>query len=133
MKDIWINKAVRGSVVATVVGVVGLLAYTIYGITFQYFDIAVFVAVTLGILFAVLDFGLKGQRPRFFNLLSVVSMSFAVGIFFMNSFPVWADNLTGITMYGSRGGLTPVIAVMVLMLIMIVSGIVACFTEKEGE
>ena len=36
-------------------------------------------------------------------------------------------------MYGSRGTLVPVIALLVLMVAAIVAGIVSCFTQKEGK
>lgn len=48
------------------------------------------------------------------NLLSVMCLSGAIALFFLNSFPVWADELNGITMYASRGGLPPVIVILIL-------------------
>lgn len=131
MKKYWENKATRGSVISAVAGLVGLIAYTVYGFVFDYFDTAVFAAIVLGIILAALDVTNKVQPVRVFNLLCVVCLSFAIGVFFMNSFPVWADNLNGITMYGSRGGLPPVIAIMVIMLVAIISGIRACFAGEE--
>ncbi len=56
-----------------------------------------------------------------------------MGLFFLNSYPVWADRLNNISMYGSRGTLVPVIALLVLMVAAIVAGIVSCFTQKEGK
>ena len=60
-------------------------------------------------------------------------ITFGMGLFFLNSYPVWADRLNNISMYGSRGTLLPVITLLVLMVAAIVVGIVSCFTQKEGK
>lgn len=133
MKNFWSNKSTRGTAIGTVVGIVSLIAYTIYGMMFQYFDTAVFAAILLSIVFAALNVVYRKIKFPIFDLLAVLSMSFAIGICFMNSFPVWADNLTGITMYGSRGGLPPIIAVLVLLIAANVGDICACFAEKEDK
>ena len=64
---------------------------------------------------------------------AVACITFGMGLFFLNSYPVWADRLNNISMYGSRGTLVPVIALLVLMVAAIVAGIVSCFTQKEGK
>ncbi|MFR1309401.1 MAG: hypothetical protein ACLSCO_11280 [Gallintestinimicrobium sp.] len=55
------------------------------------------------------------------------------GAFFLNSYPVWADRLNGIDMYGSRGTLLPVITILVLCFATAIIGIVSCFMRKEKE
>lgn len=126
------NKEIRASILCAGIGIIALIAYTIYGNVFDYFDTAVFGAILIGILLAGADAAFAGKPVRILNLFAVMSLSFAVAIFFMNSFPVWADNLTGITMYNSRGGLPPMICVLVMQLAAIVMGIISCFTGK-GE
>lgn len=65
------------------------------------------------------------------NLLAVIFLCFAFGVFFLNNFPVWADNLNNITMYASRGGLAPVIGLVVVFFLSIFTGITSCFMRKE--
>ena len=61
----------------------------------------------------------------------MLCVSFGVGLFFLNSYPVWADRLNNITMYGSRGTLFPVISIMILCFVTVIIEIVSCFTRKE--
>lgn len=70
------------------------------------------------------------QAPGALSLVSAACLSFALGLFFLNSFPVWADNLNGITMYASRGGLAPVVAIAAVMLACILAEIVSCFLSR---
>ena len=74
---------------------------------------------------ALIGFTVYGMIYDYFD--TVVSLTL------LNSYPVWADRLNNISMYGSRGTLVPVIALLVLMVAAIVAGIVSCFTQKEGK
>lgn len=125
---------VRLSVLSSAISLVCLIGYCIYGAVFDYFDTVVFLGFAAGILLAF-GYAIIGQRRSFLlNLLSVICTSMALGLFFLNSFPVWADNLNGITMYASRGGLAPVIAIMAAALLCIVLEIISCFmAQGKGE
>lgn len=131
MKDLLMKKQNRSALVAVVIGIISLIVYIVYGVMYSYFDTAVLGGFVLGIVFTALDALLPQVSVRIFSLLAVFSYSFGLGIFFMNSFPVWADRLNGITMYGSRGTLVPVVAIMVLMILLILFGIVKCFGKEE--
>ncbi len=108
---------------------VTLVAYVIYGLTFQYYDYMVVVDLAVAVIcFLGLHFF---SKPDFLDLAAVFFVGMGLGIFFFNSYPVWADELNGITMYNSRGGLVPVIALIVLMLAAIILGIISCFRQRE--
>jgi hypothetical protein len=114
-------------------GVVTLVAYTVYGITFDYLDAVVEWTLLAGILCAVADTVLDQKAFGLLNLISTMFISYALGLFALNSFPVWADNLNGITMYASRGGLVPVVILLLLFLITVVLEMISCFMTKGGK
>ena len=72
------------------------------------------------------------SRPaaELLNLAAVILVTFGLGLFFLNSYPVWADRLNNISMYGSRGTLFPVILIMALCFVTVLVEI-ASFTRKE--
>lgn len=109
-----------------------LLGFGIYGAVYQYFDTVVFGMILLGALLAEIYVELNNRFADLANLGFVCCLSFALGLFFLNSYPVWADRLNNITMYGSRGTLKPVVAIMALIIVTVVIGIVSCFMSKNG-
>lgn len=114
-------------------GVVCLAAYCVYGAVFDYFDTGVCIALLLAAACAGVYALADGKPLGALSLVSAACLSFALGLFFLNSFPVWADNLNGITMYASRGGLEPVIAIMVVLIVCILAEIISCFLKKGGS
>lgn len=121
------------SVVSAAIVLAGLAAYLIYGFTFDYFDIGVFAFLAAGAALVAACGLLEKGQTGFFNLAAAVCDSAALGFFFLNSFPVWADNLNGITMYASRGGLGPVIAIMSVLLLGNILEIVSCFMKGGSK
>mgnify|MGYP001226784021 CR=1 FL=1 len=120
---------VIASQICALLGLVTLVIYGIYGLVYDYFDLVVFLTFTLGIVCA--QGYVLVERSQFLNLVSVGCYAFGVGLFFLNSYPVWADRLNNITMYGSRGTLFPVILIIVLAFICILVEIVSCFLTKR--
>lgn len=57
----------------------------------------------------------------------------ATGPFFLNSYTVWVDWYGNFNMYGSRGGVVPVIVQFVLLFAANILGIVSCFQGKEEK
>ena len=110
-----------------------MIGFTVYGMVYDYFDTVVFLTLALGMVgmaaYALVD----RAWSELLNLAAVACITFGMGLFFLNSYPVWADRLNNISMYGSRGTLLPVITLLVLMVAAIVVGIVSCFTQKEGK
>lgn len=133
--SLWSGKdaGARFSLFGAALALVCLVGYCIYGAVYDYFDTVVFGGIVLGILFAGLYFLSDTAALGVFNLLSVLCLSAALGLFFLNSFPVWADRLNNITMYASRGGLEPVIAIMVVLIVCILAEIISCFLKKGGS
>lgn len=105
----------------------------LYGMIYDYFDTVVSLTLALGVA-GMAAYALADKVwSELLNLAAVACITFGMGLFFLNSYPVWADRLNNISMYGSRGTLVPVIALLVLMVAAIVAGIVSCFTQKEGK
>ena len=119
------------SLIAAAVNLVALVAFIIYGAIYSYMDSMVVLALLLGVVcggaYALVD----KKATEFLNLVQVLLVSYGVGLFFLNSYPVWADRLNNITMYGSRGTLFPVISIMILCFVTVIIEIVSCFTRKE--
>ena len=119
------------SLLSAALGLVTLIIFCVYGVVYDYFDIVVFLTLALGVVCAVGYAMLTARGAELLNLASVLLVSFGVGLFFLNSYPVWADRLNNISMYGSRGTLFPVILIMVLCFITVFVEIASCFTRKE--
>lgn len=107
------------------------IAFIIYGAVYTvYFDAVILLALLLGAAgngaYALVD------RPwaEFLGLAGVVCLGYGAGLFVLNAYPVMADWYGQFNMYGSQGGLAPVVVIAVLTLAAIVAGVVACFTRK---
>lgn len=121
---------------AAALSAVSLVAFTIYGMVFDYFDTFVFGGLALAaVLYTISGIGKGGGKLAGAILpVGVLSVAAAEALFFVNSFPVWADEVNGITMYNSRGGLVPVVGLLILLLASAITGIVASFkASKEGK
>ena len=119
------------SLLSAALNLVTLVIFCTYGAVYDYFDTVVFAALALGVVCAVLYALMDNKVAEVLNLAAVLCVSFGVGLFFLNSYPVWADRLNNITMYGSRGTLSPVVAIMILCFVTVIIEIVSCFTRKE--
>lgn len=122
----------KAGLLGAVLSIVTAVAFIIYGAIYnEYFDAAVLVCALLSAA-ALATYALKNSGvTEYLNLVGVFCLSFGMGLFFLNSYPVWADWYGNFTMYGSRGGVVPVIIILVLMLITILCGILSCFARKE--
>ena len=120
------------SVVGGALNLITLVFFCIYGAVYDYFDIVVFLTLALGVVCAALYALGSGKVSEILNLVAVLCVSFGVGLFFLNSYPVWADRLNNITMYGARGSLVPVVAIILLCFAAAILGIASCFTRKEA-
>ena len=120
------------SLIAVAVNLITLIAFVIYGTIYSYMDSVVVLSLLLstvcGWVYALVD----RKAAEFLNLAQVILVSYGVGLFFLNSYPVWADRLNNITMYGARGSLVPVVAVILLCFATAILGIASCFTRKEA-
>lgn len=120
------------SLIAAALNLITLIAFVIYGTIYSYMDSVVVLSLLLstvcGGVYALMD----RKAAEFLNLAQVILVSYGVGLFFLNSYPVWADRLNNITMYGARGSLVPVVAVILLCFATAILGIASCFTRKEA-
>ena len=119
------------SLIAAAVNLVALVAFIIYGAIYSYMDSIVVLALLLGAVCGLAYALVDKKATEFLNLVQVLLVSYGVGLFFLNSYPVWADRLNNITMYGSRGTLFPVISIMILCFVTVIIEIISCFTRKE--
>ena len=123
----------RASLVGAVLSAAALVGFAGYGMMYDYFDTVVFLTLAMGAA-GMAAYALVDRKwSELLNLAAVACIAFGMGLFFLNSYPVWADRLNHISMYGSRGTLAPVITLLVLMVTAILAGIVSCFTLKEGK
>ncbi len=138
MKNKWsISSIPTGGRIYAVSGVLTLITlavYSVYGAIYNYFDITAFVMLLAAVLLCAADLVLhrKIALAGLARLLSVFLTAGAFALFFYNSYPVWADELNNITMYSSRGGLPPVIALCVLFVADLIGLVVSCFFSDEG-
>ena len=119
------------SLIAAAVNLVALVAFIIYGAIYSYMDSIVVLALLLGAVCGLAYALVDKKATEFLNLVQVLLVSYGVGLFFLNSYPVWADRLNNITMYGSRGTLFPVISILILCFVTVIIEIISCFTRKE--
>lgn len=123
----------KSSIISAALSLIELIVFCIYGAVYNtYFDIAVVLFLAAAVLcsagYALLD----KKIAQWLNLVAVFCGTFALGLFFLNSYPVWADWYGGFTMYGSQGGIAPVIVIMVINILAMVLEIISCFTDKGG-
>lgn len=128
-----LQKGERASRIGTLFGIVVLIIFCIYGLIYQYFDTIVVLGMFLGIAGSESYLHCKAKAAQCMNVISILCASFALGLFFMNSYPVWADRLNNISMYSSRGTLFPVITILVLQVAAILCEIVSCFYIRKEE
>lgn len=130
------NAGVSGkiSLAAAALGLVTLAAFLIYSAMYSvYFDSAVVIFLLLGIAGHV-GYALWNSRiADVLPLAAVICAGIGMNIFFLNSYTVWADWWGNFNMYGSQGGVTPVIIILILAILSIICGIVTCFTRKNKE
>ena len=117
--------------IGAAIAIVTMIAFCIYGAVYDYFDTGVVIFSILGAVCGALYAFFHENWSKMLNLLGILMDGIAMGVFFLNSYYVWADRLNNIEMYGSRGTLTPVVAILVLFILSIVSYIISCFTGKE--
>ena len=122
----------KASLAAAVLDAVTLIAFCAYGMVYDYFDTVVFLMLALSAVCALCYTVLHTKLAELLNLASVFCVTFGLGLFFLNSYPVCADRLNHITMYGSRGTLVPVIAIMALCIVGAILATISCFTRKEN-
>ncbi|MDO4333927.1 MAG: hypothetical protein Q4C58_14760 [Eubacteriales bacterium] len=128
-----LDKGRKMSRIGSLIGAVVLVIFCIYGLVYQYFDTVVVLGMILGIVSSELYICLKGKAAQCLNVVSVLCSSFSLGLFFLNSYPVWADRVNHISMYSSRGTLFPVITIMALSIAGIICEIISCFICVEKE
>jgi hypothetical protein len=129
-----LSRSARAALIGGGLAILTLIGFLIYGAVYTvYFDTVVVLCLVLGIAglgtYALVN---KGWS-EFLGLAAVLIMSFGVGNFFLNSYPVWADWYGNFNMYGSQGGVTPVILILVPFFAAIICGIVSCFKVKEAK
>ncbi len=112
-------------------GMAALIGFVLYGLIYQYMDTVVVLMLIIGMAGSFLYVILEGKWAELGNLLGAAAYSFGLGLFFLNSYPVWADRLNHINMYASRGTLVPVITIMVIFLAAIAAAIISCFGRRR--
>ena len=86
------------SLIGAGIGTVTLVIFCIYGLVYDYMDIAVAFSLVLSVACGAGYVLLHAKAVEVLNLLQVMCVSWGMGLFFLNSYPVWADRLNGIDM-----------------------------------
>ena len=122
------------ALLSCLVSLAALIAFLIYTITYPvYFDSVVLIALALGAVCSAGYVLFHSKFSDYLNLIAVFCLSFGMGLFFLNSYPVWADWYGNFDMYGSQGGITPVIIILILFLVSIFLDIISCFQSKGAK
>lgn len=127
------STSARLALIAAALSAVVAVVFLIYGLVYTYSDVVVLAAyVAAAVLFWL--YGTKDAAwSEYMGLIAVVALAYGMGLFFLNSYTVWADWYGNFDMYGSRGGIAPVIIQLVLVVVTLVLGIVSCFQDKGGQ
>lgn len=120
----------KASLAGAALSLIALVAFIPYGIIYDYFDGGVLLSLAVGTALAVGYALWNSWAAELFNVLAILFDTYGMGLFFLNSYPVWADRLNGITMYGSRGTLFPVVCIMVLCILAAIANIISCWNRK---
>ena len=126
------NTASIASLVGAAIALITLIAFSIYGVVYDYFDTGVFGVLVLSIVCGCIYAFIDKKWTAMFSLIAIFLDGIGLGVFFLNSFYVWADRINNIEMYGSRGTLVPVVAIMILFILSVIAYIVSCFARKEA-
>lgn len=119
---------------AALLGLISLIAFIIYGAVYSmYADYSVMIFLLLGTVCQAGYALISHPAAEVLPLAGVICSGIGMNIFFLNSYTVWADWYGNFNMYGSQGGVTPVIIILVITVLSIVCGLVACFTRKVKE
>lgn len=120
------------SMLSAILNGITLIVFCIYGMIYDYMDTIVILTLLLGIAASAAYALINSKAVELLNVVAIMCVTFGMGLFFLNSYPVWADRLNHISMYSSRGTLLPVITLLVMMVAVIAMDIISCFTEKGG-
>lgn len=119
---------------AAAAALVSLAAFIAYGAMYPvYADYGVGLFLLLGLAAYVAYALCDGPVFDFMPLAGVFCSSFGLGLFAINAYPVLGDWYGNFNMYGSQGGIAPVIAILTITLGSILLGIITSFTRKHKE
>lgn len=108
-----------------------LIGFIIYGAMYnEYFDLVVFAGLILGLALLVFYLSSSSKIAELAPIAAIFCIAFAMGLFIVNAYPVIGDWYGNFNMYGSRGGLTPVIILGILDAVAALAAIAACFSCK---
>lgn len=123
----------KAALIAAAVTMAALVGFIIYSVVYhEYFDAVVLLCLVLGVAGYAAYALVSHPIVQLLNAVSVFLISFGMGLFGLNSYNVWADWWGNFTMYGSRGGIAPVVALLVVQIAAIGLGIISSFSRKEG-
>ncbi len=122
------------SLAGAVIAIIAMIAFCIYGAVYaQYEDAGVAIFLLLGALASLSYTFADTKITEFGSLVGTFCVSFAMGLFVVNSYNVWADWYGNFHMYNSEGGVVRVILLLILYIVAIICNIVSCFTKKGRE
>lgn len=117
--------------VSAVVALVALVYYCISAPGVNNFAVVVPVLIVLGVCAEVAYALIKNKWADLLSLVAVVLLVAAIAEVAISSINTFADVLSGITMFGSQGGIEWIVAVIVMLLVATVLEQVSCFMRRS--
>lgn len=136
MKFTWKGKSASAglALIGAAVSTAALIGFCLYGAVYnEYFDLLIAGFLLLSAVGSAAYSQIDQKATELLNLASVFLTTFALGLFVLNSYEVWADWYGNFDMYGSRGGIVPVVILYVLFLAAIFCNMVSCFMRKDAK
>lgn len=117
-----------------VLSLAACIVFCIYGAVYnRYFDIVIAICFLLAGICSIAYCMLDNKVAEYGTWAAVALNAYAVGLGVLNSYEVWADWWGGFTMYGSEGGIAPVLGFLIPALVACIVDIISCFTKKEKK
>lgn len=118
------------NLVAAVALVVVGIAYAVCTTSASNFNSTVLVVLLLAAVCAAVYALVPAKVADLGNLATVGLVAYAIAQFLINSIDTFADVLSGITMFGSSGGIEYIIVLASIMGVIMVVEIVTCFMRR---
>jgi ABC-type uncharacterized transport system permease subunit len=119
------------SIISAALSAVASVYYAIAANAAGNFSVIVLLCFACAAVCAAAYVFVPGEYSDVLNLISVVLLAAGICNFAVSSIATLADVLSGITMFGSSGGIGYIIAVLVMAVVALVLEQVSCFMHRS--
>ena len=110
--------------------VVIAIAYAVCTTAASNFNSTVVLVIVLAAVCAAVFALVENKFADLGNLAAVGLIAYAIAQFLINSINAFVDAFSGLSMFGSSGGITYIIVIVALMLVAMVVEIITCFMKR---